>query len=80
MPALLDAVYDRIDAAAPGAHVYVTGYPRLFSPAYGAVLAASPAEQEALNEGADLLNATIRTAAEAYAAAVTAAIRPSDLR
>lgn len=32
LPALLDTVYDRIDAAAPGAHVYVTGYPRLFSP------------------------------------------------
>ncbi len=122
LPALLDTVYDRIDEAAPDAKVYVTGYPRLFSPDYGAVLAASPAEQEALNEGADLLNATIRTAAEAhgytfvdvtkrfldhgvnapepwllgptspgsfhpnargyeaYAAAVTAAIRPSDLR
>jgi lysophospholipase L1-like esterase len=118
----LDAIYDRVDAAAPGAHVYVTGYPRLFSPAYGAVLGASPAEQEVLNEGADVLNATIRAAAEAhgytfvdvterfldhgvnapepwligptgpgsfhpnergyrsYAAAVTAAIRPSDLR
>lgn len=120
--ALLDDVYDEVDAGAPTAHVYVTGYPRLFSPDHGEVLGASPAEQVALNDGADLLNATIRTAAEAhgytfvdvtqrfldhgvnapepwliwptnpgsfhpnasgyraYAAAVTAAIRPSDLR
>lgn len=122
LPALLDAVYDEVDAATPNATVYVTGYPRLFSSAYGAVLGASPAEQDAMNEGADLLTATIRTAAqahgytfvdvterfvdhgvnapepwivwptapgsfhpnalgyEAYAAAVTAAIRPADLR
>jgi hypothetical protein len=122
LPALLDAVYDEVDAAAPNATVYVTGYPRLFSSAYGAVLGASPVEQDAMNEGADLLTATIRTAArahgytfvdvterfvdhgvnapepwivwptapgsfhpnalgyEAYAAAVTAAIRPADLR
>lgn len=66
LPALLDAVYDEVDAAAPDAAVYVTGYPRLFSPAYGAVLGASPAEQVGLNDGADLLNATIRTAAEAH--------------
>ncbi|PKH37840.1 GDSL-like Lipase/Acylhydrolase family protein [Nocardioides alpinus] len=122
LPGLLDSAYDQVDAAAPAAAVYVTGYPRLFSSAYGAVLGASPIEQDALNEGADLLNATIRTAAEAhgytfvdltkrfadhgvnapepwliwptspgsfhpnepgyeaYAAAVTAAIRPSALR
>lgn len=122
LPGLLDAAYDLVDAAAPNATVYVTGYPRLFSPERGAVLGASPTEQVVLNDGADLLNATIRTAAaahgyvfvdvtkrfvdhgvnapepwliwptspgsfhpnalgyEAYAAAVTAAIRPSALR
>lgn len=122
LPGLLDAAYDKVDAAAPDATVFVTGYPRLFSPEYGAVLGASSAEQVALNDGADLLNATIRDAAEAhgyvfvdvterfvdhgvnapepwliwptapgafhpntagyrsYAAAVTAAIRPSALR
>jgi lysophospholipase L1-like esterase len=121
LPALLDAVYDEVDAAAPNATVHVTGYPRLFSPAYGPVLGASPAEQDDMNAGADLLNATIRTSAEAhgytfvdvterfvdhgvnapepwivwptdpgrfhpnvpgyraYAAAVTAAIKPADL-
>jgi lysophospholipase L1-like esterase len=121
LPGLLDDVYDDIDAAAPNATVYVTGYPRLFSPPYGPVLGASAAEQDEMNAGADLLNATIRTVAEAhgytfvdvterfvdhgvnapepwvvwptapgsfhpnvpgyraYAAAVTAAIRPADL-
>jgi lysophospholipase L1-like esterase len=122
LPGLLDAAYDKVDAAAPDATVFVTGYPRLFSPDHGAVLGASPAEQVVLNDGADLLNTTIRTAAEAhgyvfvdvterfldhgvnapepwliwptapgsfhpnepgykaYAAAVTAAIKPSALR
>jgi lysophospholipase L1-like esterase len=122
LPVLLDSAYDKVDAAAPNAAVYVTGYPRLFSSEYGAVLGASPAEQDAMNDGADLLNDTIRAVAEAhgytfvdvtkrfldhgvnapepwliwptspgsfhpnalgyetYAAAVTAAIRPSTLR
>lgn len=66
LPSWLDAAYTQVSAAAPDAHVVVTGYPRLFSPAYGAVLGASPAEQVGLNDGADLLNATIRTAAEAH--------------
>lgn len=66
LPGLLEPVYDQVDAAAPDARVYVAGYPRLFSPDHGAVLGASPAEQEALNSGADLLNATLRTAAEAH--------------
>src|SRR5918997_2570182 len=63
LPALLDAVYAKIAAAAPNAHVVVTGYPRLFSPEYGAYLAASPAELSALNAGADTLNAVIAAAA-----------------
>ena len=66
LPGLLDAAYDEVDAGAPNATVYVTGYPRLFSPDHGAVLGASPAEQVVLNDGADLLNTTIRTAAEAH--------------
>ena len=50
-------------AAAPDAHVVVVGYPRLFSPEHGPYLGASAAEQVALNEGADLLNAVIAEAA-----------------
>lgn len=65
LPGLLDSVYSQVADGAPNAHVVVTGYAHLFSPEYGAFLGASPAEQEALNEGADLLNSVIaETAAD----------------
>jgi lysophospholipase L1-like esterase len=63
LPGLLDTVYSQVSQHAPDARVLVTGYPRLFSPEYGAFLGASPAEQHALNDGADLLNAVIAQAA-----------------
>ena len=66
LPGLLDSVYTQVSAAARSAHVVVTGYPRLFSPEYGPYLAASATEQEALNEGADLLNAVIAEAAAGH--------------
>lgn len=66
LPGILDATYAQIEAAAPGAHVVVTGYPRLFSPEYGAYYNASPAEQQAMNDGADLLNSVIARAAGEY--------------
>lgn len=122
LPGFLDDTYSVIAAEAPNAHVVVTGYPRLFSPEFGAYYNASPAEQRAMNEGADLLNAVMSGVAEdhdfqfvdvtkrfnrhgvnarspwilgltdpglfhpnlagyrAYAAAVTSAINPRDLR
>ena len=66
LPSLLDATYTQIAAAAPDAHVVVTGYPRLFSPEYGAYYNASPAEQQAMNDGADLLNSVIAEAAAEF--------------
>ncbi len=66
LPGLLDSVYSQVAARAPNAHVVITGYPRLFSPEYGPYLAASVAEQEALNAGADLLNSVISAAAAAH--------------
>lgn len=69
LPAGLDLAYTRIGADAPNAHVVVTGYPRLFSPEYGDFVIPqlgvliSVAEQEMLNEGADLLNSVIAQAA-----------------
>lgn len=63
LPGLLDALYTKIEAGAPNARVVVTGYPRLFSPEYGAFLGASPAEQQVLNDGADQLNAVMAAAA-----------------
>lgn len=66
LPGLLDAVHDQIGSRAPHARVYVTGYPRLFSPEHGAYLGASVAEQQALNDGADLLNEVVAQAAEEH--------------
>ena len=75
LPGLLDGAYAQVSAAAPGAHVVVTGYPRLFSPEYGAytvpltptfALEASVAEQQLMNDTADLLNATIHRVAEQH--------------
>jgi lysophospholipase L1-like esterase len=63
LPAKLASVYAQVAALAPGARVLVTGYPHLFSPEYGAYFGASPTEQEALNDGADLLNGVIAEAA-----------------
>lgn len=122
LPGLLDSVYSRITAQAPNAHVVVVGYAPLFSPEYGAFLGASSTEQQALNDGAGLLNDVIAAEAarhdfqfvdvtkrfdghgvnstdpwllgpfdpgafhpnlegyRAFTAAVTAAIRPSQLR
>lgn len=63
LPGLLDTAYTSIRAAAPDAHVVVTGYARLFSPEYGdyvtPVGTLTTAEQQLMNDGADLLNATI---------------------
>lgn len=66
LPALLDGLYADVRDAAPHAEVVVTGYPRLFSPEYGAFVAMSPAEQEVLNEGADLLNSVIAGVADQH--------------
>ena len=66
LPGLLDTSYSAIAAAAPDAHVVVTGYPRLFSPEFGPYVQASPAEQQAMNDGADLLNAVIAAKAAEY--------------
>jgi lysophospholipase L1-like esterase len=66
LPGLLDSVYAQVAAHAPNAHVVVTGYPGLFSPAYGAYLGASASEQRSLNDGADLLNGVIARSAAAH--------------
>lgn len=74
LPLALDAAYAQIGEAAPDAHVVVTGYPRLFSPEHGDYAGLLPggqfpylvsvAEQQMLNDGADLLNAVIADAAQ----------------
>ena len=66
LPALLEGVYSQVSALAPNAHVVVVGYPRLFSPEFGDYLGASTAEQQTLNDGADLLNGVIAGVADGY--------------
>jgi lysophospholipase L1-like esterase len=66
LPGRLDALYAQVAGRAPHARVVVTGYARLFSPEYGPFLAASVAEQQALNDGADLLNRVVATAAREH--------------
>ena len=66
LPGLLDSVYSQVSASAPEAHVLVVGYPRLFSPEYGPFLAASVSEQQAMNDGADLLNGVIAEVAATH--------------
>ncbi|MEO6511676.1 MAG: SGNH/GDSL hydrolase family protein [Nocardioides sp.] len=65
LPARLQSVYAQVATRAPGAAVLVVGYPRLFSPEYGSYLGASPAEKQALNDGADTLNGVLQHAATA---------------
>lgn len=79
LPGALDSAYAGVRAAAPEAHVAITGYPRLFSPEYGdytgfvdfppigtVPFEVTVAEQEAMNDMADVLNAVVAERAAAH--------------
>ncbi|WP_202619313.1 SGNH/GDSL hydrolase family protein [Ornithinimicrobium cavernae] len=73
LPAVLDTAFASVTAAAPDAHVVVTGYAHLFSPGSGDYtvpqapgLLMSVAEQQAANDAADLLNQVIADRAVAH--------------
>lgn len=75
VPAILDEAYGDVAAAAPNAHIVVTGYAHLFSPQFGDyevplnpdfTMVMSVAEQQAANHAADLLNRTIAERATAH--------------
>jgi lysophospholipase L1-like esterase len=75
LPAKLEAAYEAVAEAAPNAHVVVAGYAHLFSPEFGDytvplsptfALEMSMVEQEAANDAADLLNATIAETVAQY--------------
>ena len=67
LPGRLDGLYDQISARAPSAEVVVVGYPRLFNGEdCNAGTFFSPADERLLNEGADLLNATISGVADSH--------------
>lgn len=64
LPARLGSLYGDLRNRAPNAQVVVVGYPRLFNGEdCNAGTWFSPAEQSRLNATADLLNATLRSAA-----------------
>lgn len=66
LPARLDAVYAAVEAAAPGARIVVTGYPRLFNGTDCNPLTFFTAfEMARLNAATDELNAVIQSRAEA---------------
>jgi lysophospholipase L1-like esterase len=70
LPRGLDRLLAAISARAPSARVVLTGYPLLFDPARpGSCGPMSHREQVALNRGANLLDATIRSAAGRHGAA-----------
>lgn len=78
LPGALDATFADVRAAAPEAHVVTTGYPRLFSPEFGDFGNISAAEQEMINDGADLLNATIAAASARQGFQYVDVTRPFD--
>ncbi|HET7415119.1 MAG TPA: SGNH/GDSL hydrolase family protein [Arthrobacter sp.] len=63
LPAKLATTFGAIRTAAPDAHVVVMGYPRLLSPHFGQSESASEGAV-ALNNGVELLNAALESAAE----------------
>jgi lysophospholipase L1-like esterase len=69
LPAKLATTYADIKAKAPNARLIVLGYPRLFETADDCGLfAMSLANRTRLNEGADVLEATVKAQAEAAGA------------
>ena len=65
LPGELDLLYGDIRAGAPGAHVVVLGYPRLYetTDCFGAIPVA---RRERINATADTLNAALRGTAQAH--------------
>ncbi|MFJ4677561.1 SGNH/GDSL hydrolase family protein [Kitasatospora sp. NPDC088783] len=63
LPGELDAAYGAIRAHAPNAHVVVLGYPRFYDLAEPLCPGIDRVKRAALDEGADTLDAVIRTAA-----------------
>ncbi|MCD0443257.1 SGNH/GDSL hydrolase family protein [Glycomyces sp. A-F 0318] len=68
LPGLLDGAYGAITDRAPAARVYVLGYPRLFNETddCDALGQVTVAEQQRMNQAADLLAETVAAAAAAH--------------
>ncbi|MGA6168071.1 SGNH/GDSL hydrolase family protein [Amycolatopsis magusensis] len=69
LPGLLKGVYDKIKAKAPGAKVYVLGYPRFYKVPGSCDVGLSDTKRSAINSGADALASV--TSAQASSAGFT---------
>lgn len=65
LPGLLDGVYDKIEAQAPNAEVFVLGYPRFYEIGGSCDAGLSDTKRTAINSGADALADTISERASA---------------
>ncbi|MGH8861846.1 MAG: SGNH/GDSL hydrolase family protein [Jatrophihabitantaceae bacterium] len=63
LPGRLDSVYTAIRSRAPNARVVVLGYPRLYHVGVWYCVGLSDTSRSKINEGADVLDGVVRTAA-----------------
>ncbi len=63
LPGLLDNVYNQVRGRAPGATVIVLGYPRFYQVGGSCVVGLSDTKRGYINEGADVLDGVIQSAA-----------------
>jgi lysophospholipase L1-like esterase len=66
LPGRLDTLYSAIRARAPEAHVVVLGYPRLYDLSALLCIGLSSTSRQKIDEGADVLDGVIQTAAAAH--------------
>lgn len=66
LPGALDSVYTAIRSKAPNAHVVVLDYPHLYDLSATPCVGLSDTKHKLLNGGADKLDSTIQTAANAH--------------
>lgn len=66
LPGRLDSLYSAIHADAPNARVVVVGYPRFYDLSVSFCIGLSDTSRQKINEGADVLDSVIQTAAAGH--------------
>lgn len=66
LPGRLDALYSAIHADAPNARVVVVGYPRFYDLSASFCIGLSGTSRQKINEGADVLDGVIQSAAAGH--------------
>lgn len=66
LPGRLDSLYSAIHAHAPNARVVVVGYPRFYDLSVWYCIGLSETSRQKINEGADVLDGVIQTAAAGH--------------